>query len=235
MGMREALEGLDSVEVWVDDLLHHSGTFEHFIKGLVKVFIRLLEKNIYLSAEKSHLCSDSVTWCGKIISKEEISFDDTYIRGLVDMASPRTAQELQQFCCGVNWLCLSLPDIAEHMDPLQEYLNTFGSSKSCVLRNVKLDCNEDLEKVFINVKEILKKAVRLTHPDLERESHEICLFTDASDNFWSVMLTQVPKGDLKSLWTSNGTTLCASYQGILRLPNQSGVLQKRKLFLLSMP
>jgi hypothetical protein len=37
MGMQEALEGLDSVEVWVDDLLHHSGTFEHFIEGLEKV------------------------------------------------------------------------------------------------------------------------------------------------------------------------------------------------------
>ena len=89
------------------------------------------------------------------------------------MASPRTAQELQQFCCGVNWLRLFLPDIAEHMDPLQEYLNTFCSSKSSVLRNVKLDWNEDLEKAFINVKEILKKAVRLMNPDLKRERHDM--------------------------------------------------------------
>jgi hypothetical protein len=217
--MQEALEGLDLVEVWVDDLLHYSGTFENFIEGLEKVFIRLVEKNIYLSPEKSQLCSESVTWWGRIISKEGISFDDTYIQGLVDMAIPRTAQELQQFCCGLNRLRLSLPDIAEHMDPLQEYLNTFGSSKSRFLRNVKLGWNENLEKAFINVKEILKKIVRLTHPDLKRESHEICLFTDASDTFWSLMLTQVPKEDFNNPLDQHRTNLCASYQGNVRLPN----------------
>ena len=137
MGMQEALEGPDSVEVWVDDLLHHSVTFEHFIEILEKVFIRLLKKNIYLSPGKSQLCSDSLTWCGRIISKEEISFDDTYIQRLVDISSPRTAQELQQFCCGVNWLRLSLPDIAEHMDPLQECLGKYAKSFSSGNREIK--------------------------------------------------------------------------------------------------
>jgi hypothetical protein len=111
MGMREAQEGLDSVEVRVDIHLHHPGTFEHFIEGL---------EEHPSESSKIPACSDSVTWCGRTIKKKGISFDDTYIQGLVEMASPRTAEELQRFCCGVNWLSFSLPHIAEHMDPFQE-------------------------------------------------------------------------------------------------------------------
>jgi hypothetical protein len=79
---------------------------------------------------------------------------------------------------------------------LQEYFNNFGSSKSKMLRIVKSYWNDTLEEDFVKVKDVLKKSVRLTHPDLKRERQEICLFTDAEDKFCSAMLTQVPKEDL---------------------------------------
>lgn len=55
------------------------------------------------------------------------------------MASPTNAQELQQFCCGIKWLRLSLPDITKYLDPIQKYLKTFDSSKSKVLRASIID------------------------------------------------------------------------------------------------
>ena len=50
-----------------------------------------------------------------------------------------------------------------------------------------------MEKCSDRMKELLKNLVKLSHYDPEKE---LCLFTDASDTHWSIILTQVPKGSL---------------------------------------
>jgi hypothetical protein len=43
------------------------------------------------------------------------------------------------------------------------------------------------------MKHIITHSVTVAHP---KDGYEVCLFTDASDFHWGVIVTQMPKGDL---------------------------------------
>ncbi len=57
-----------------------------------------------------------------------------------------------------------------------------------------LGWNNEHIRSFQNCKEVLAHQCTLVHRD---ESKRLCLFTDANDNVWSGILTQVPHSDTK--------------------------------------
>jgi hypothetical protein len=52
----------------------------------------------------------------------------------------------------------------------------------------------DHDTAFSCVKELVAHAVTLAHP---AQDYELCLFTAASDFHWGIILTQVPKKQVK--------------------------------------
>jgi len=48
----------------------------------------------------------------------------------------------------------------------------------------------DHNTVFSRVKKLVTHAVTLSHP---KQDYAMCLFTDASDFHWGIILTRVPK------------------------------------------
>ena len=64
-----------------------------------------------------------------------------------------------------------------------EIMRSTGSTKSSKLRSVSLE----------RMKHIIAHSVTVAHP---KDGYEVCLFTDASDFHWGVIVTQMPKEDL---------------------------------------
>jgi len=52
----------------------------------------------------------------------------------------------------------------------------------------------DHDTAFSRVKELVTRAVTLAHP---KHEYEVCLFTGASDFHWAIILTQIPKKQVK--------------------------------------
>ena len=52
----------------------------------------------------------------------------------------------------------------------------------------------DHDTAFSRIKELVAHAVTLAHP---KQDYEMCVFKDASDFHWGIILTQVPKTQLK--------------------------------------
>jgi len=50
------------------------------------------------------------------------------------------------------------------------------------------------DTAFSRVNELVSHTVTLAHP---KQEYEMCQFTDTSDFHWGIILTQVPKKDLK--------------------------------------
>jgi hypothetical protein len=59
--------------------------------------------------------------------------------------------------------------------------------KGSALRQYKLDWNDESNQCFERIKCLLSNQVKLSHFD---EDKQVCLFTDASHEFYGVMLTQ---------------------------------------------
>jgi hypothetical protein len=178
--------------LWVDDVFQYARSFEALLSNLEIMFTRLKTKNIVLNPEKSTLCSTSVTWCGRRIDSTGVVFDDNLIRGLLKLERPVNAQQLQQFIGACNWVRSTIPRFSEEISPLQtmllNYTRDAKSMKGSSLRKYKLEWNEKTNLCFQHIKTLLANQVKLAHFDPQSV---LCLFTDASDSFYGIMLTQI--------------------------------------------
>jgi hypothetical protein len=199
-GMREVLGSLldNCCSVWVDDILHYAESFDELLLNLRSIFERCFKFNVFLNPNKTQLCTQKVTWCGRVIDKEGVTYDEEMVTGLLELRAPGNGQELQQFICACNWMRSSMPEFAKIVGPLQSLLldctKRIQSSKSKMLKNCSFAWEQIHQDAFEEMRNALKNLVKLNHFDPQKE---VCLFTDASDSFWGLVLTQIRKDEIE--------------------------------------
>ncbi|KAF1317462.1 hypothetical protein FI667_g14764, partial [Globisporangium splendens] len=184
-----------SLLVWIDDVIVYAANATELLHVLRKFFEILKEFNLKLNASKSQLFQHQVKWCGKLISGDGVEHDPERISALQELPLPSTAADLQYFLCASNWLRDSIVDYARHAAPLQAKLNMAlkgsGRRRTAGLR-IPLMWTSEEEKCYNLLVLVIGNSVPLSFPSAE---HEICMFTDASDQGWAVVLTQVAEWD----------------------------------------
>jgi hypothetical protein len=186
---------------WLDDLLLHASSIENLF-GYLRTFFGLCRNfNLKLHPGKCVLFSVMVRWCGRLISSAGSKFDPRRIQGLLDMAPPVTGADLQQFTCAVNWMRTAIPSFSTLVSPLHKLLEVVYAraggkrTKTAVARVLLAEAGwtDTHQKAFECCQNALSHATTLSHPSYEKR---VCLYTDASQEFWSAIATQVPPGDL---------------------------------------
>jgi len=86
-------------------------------------------------------------------------------------------------------------EVAPLQDLMGKIMRSTGSAKSSKLKSVQLKeiWKEEHSKCFERMKHISAHSVTIAHP---KDGYEACLFTDASDFHWGVIVTQMPREDL---------------------------------------
>jgi RNase H-like domain found in reverse transcriptase/Integrase zinc binding domain len=113
---------------------------------------------------------------------------------LQQMGTPQNGGDLVQYVAALNWMRSSLPLFAEKAAPLQDLLElAYKESKGRTKKkatSVSLDgrWTTECEKAFRSLREDIRTLMTTAHPD---PSKRVCVFTDASDAFYSGMITQV--------------------------------------------
>jgi hypothetical protein len=117
------------------------------------------------------------------------------------MPPPTTGADLQQFVCAFNWMRTTIPSFSELLSPLHSllelvYAKAGRRTKSAVSRIPLSEVVWDPSHlvVFKSCQTVLANATTLAHPSADKR---ICLYTDASQDFWSAIVTQVPPSDLE--------------------------------------
>jgi hypothetical protein len=71
--MNDLLDGLDTVRVYIDDILHVTkGTWEDHLTGLEEVFKRLQQAGLKVNAKKSNFCAHEMEYLGYNITRTGI-------------------------------------------------------------------------------------------------------------------------------------------------------------------
>jgi hypothetical protein len=117
------------------------------------------------------------------------------------MGMPKYGSELQQFLCAMNWMRTGLPGYSTMVSPLHALMEatyeTAGGkrTKHAVSKVALADVgwSEEHMACFLQCQNALENLVTLAHPSPEKR---ICMYTDASSDFWSSITTQVPPEDL---------------------------------------
>ena len=110
-GLLEAIGNLecDCVLICNDAHLVYARNFEELLEALTKFFTRPARFNIKLKPEKTDLCSQFITWSGRRISQDRISYDPQSINGLFELPAPTTAAQLEKLLAATNWMRNSNP------------------------------------------------------------------------------------------------------------------------------
>ena len=139
---------------------------------------------------RSDSCSVGILW-----TRDRNRHESLFTAKILELPQPTNAAGLRQFIASCNWVRGKLPRYAQLMEPLQTLLPAAMSKakirKSRAAARVPLtEWSAMHEETYENVKRAIVEAVKLAHP---KPDYVMCLFTDASADHWSGMLTQVPR------------------------------------------
>ena len=190
------------VLVYLDDVLAYAQTEADLCTAIEKVLAIFAEFGIKLKPSKCELFCRLLVWCGHQISAAGIGVNPDFISAVERIPLPSNAAELRQFVAACNWVRGKIPLFANLVEPLQQILTTAlatrKSKKTQSVSKVLLSfCGwgEKHTVAFEALKKAIAHSVRLAHLD---DNKVVCLFPDASDNFWGCILTQVPETDATS-------------------------------------
>lgn len=160
-----------------------------------------LKHRLFVSALKCEFFAREIKCCGRIISEDGYRMVPANVQGLKDMADPQTADEVCQFvhCC--RWMAISIPDFARRVAPLvavlEEAYTRSGRRTKRSIRGIQLrtlSWGAEHQRAFTDLQNSLRDAVKLAYP---KPGRVLCVYTDASDRFWSGIVTQTDVESLK--------------------------------------
>lgn len=188
---------------WLDDILAHGETVNDLLEAVEQLLKLCLAYHIKLHPAKTTLYSQLIRWCGRLISPEGIKFDPRRLDGLLSMEAPKTGGHLQQFLCALQWVKFSIPNFSVLTTPLHSFMErVYGAAGKRTKRAVSrisldsLNWGKHEASAFESCKHALAHQVTLNHRDTAKR---LCFFTDASNEIWSGMVTQIPVVDIAKL------------------------------------
>ena len=189
-----------NMKAWLDDFNLFAKTEDELL-NLLNQFFKICKKhNLFLSAKKCSFFAEEIKWCGRLINKNGYRMDPSNAHMLKTMTTPVTAGELCEFVHCIRWMAISIPCFTEKVAPLSALLEkAYEKSGERTKRSIKnislseLSWGTEHEVAFRDLQESINNAIELSHPDTEKV---ICIHTDASDRFWSGVVTQASPSEL---------------------------------------
>lgn len=180
----EVLVGMvhNFVQVYLDDIIVYSNSYEEHLYHLRLVFERLQLHNLKVSADKCSFLQEDLNYLGYHIRGPLVEPQTKHLDQIRSFPSPKNRKQLQSFIGTVNWLREHIPNLSELMAPLSELLK--GPAK-------KFLWTRDLETAFERIKSGAAAARPLSRPNF---NHPFILQTDASAIGMSAVLYQEIEG-----------------------------------------
>ena len=202
---QEPIRG-DWLVLWIDDTVIHAPTWDLFIVRLT-TFLSICRKvQLQISIKKTNLVAAEVVFCGRQINGESCTLLPRNIEAFRLMLEPTKAGQLSQFLMGVNWMRECLTPLGPNIKPadnsfaalsrplwniLDECYGLANSRKKRKYQNILLvdvGWGEPHKFAFKAIKDKLDALIRKAYP---KRGARFCLHTDASDDHYALMLTQV--------------------------------------------
>jgi len=181
---------------WIDDTLVFGATEAEFFENLTTVLGRFKKFNVKLALDKCQFFRTKILWCGRELTEGTWTFDPELYQKILDAPTPATAIELADFLFAITWLQNSLFDILDAKALLNEFINVVYKRRNARTRKKKLlmgaklsdhGWTEEHQAAYDHLKKRVAEAVRLAIPDPKKR---LCLFTDASLQGCSILVTQ---------------------------------------------
>ena len=179
--MSELLAGLDTVRVYIDDILHVTkGSFEDHLDKLDTIFSRLQSVDLKVNLNKSSFATGSLDYLGYHISREGITPIPKKIEAIRAIKTPKTHKKLRSFLGMINFYRDMWSQRASLLAPLSALTSV----------NVKFKWEEVHQQAFEAIKRVLAREVLCSYPDFNKP---FVIHTDASKYQIGAVISQDEK------------------------------------------
>ena len=169
------------LNIYMDDLIIYSRTFEDHVSHLEQVFCRLREYGFTASTTKIKVANKAVKYVGHILSGSGIRCDPANIAKIADCEPPTTLKETRR-CIGMfSYYKKFIKDFSHICKPLYEATRK---------ENLPFSLSSAALEAFESLKSKLITAPVLALADFKSDQL-FRIYTDASDNGAGYVLTQM--------------------------------------------
>ena len=179
---------------WIDDSLLYSRNVEQHLEAMDRFLEQLEKKRLRLNIKKCEFLTTTAVWCGREFSERGWRFSDKYFNKLLETNKPTYKWQMSQFVYLLQWIAPTVPDVAPMKDKLSEQIPNSISAKELKDQNEQYEWTVDLDnlwdKCLATVNEVSKKYLSYYSPD-----KPLCIFTDASGDYWSCVVTHCINGN----------------------------------------
>ena len=166
--MSELFIGLDTVHVYIDDLLHVTkGSWTEHIFILEEMFTRLQKAGLKVNASKSCFGAHKFDYLGYHVTRGGVMPIPRNVEAIQALAVPKTRKQLRQFIGMINFFRDMWQKCSELLAPL-----TVLTSK-----NIKYDWKDKHQSCFEDIKRVIGREVLWGYPDFNAPFE---IHTDAS-------------------------------------------------------
>lgn len=180
------LQGLTwrQVLAYLDDVIVVGHSFKHHLDNLKEVLGRFRQYHLKLKARKCALFQTSVTFLGRVVSKDGIAINPKNITAVQAWPRPQNVTQVEAFLGFVNYHRDHLKDYAASAAPLYELTGSKG-------RKLPFKWEDHHQQAFEHLRTCMSTAPVLGFP---RAEGAFILDTDASDTAIGAWLIQVQDG-----------------------------------------
>ncbi|CAN6685843.1 unnamed protein product [Malus baccata var. baccata] len=165
------------IEVFMDDFSVFGDSFDGCLENLTLILKRCMETNLVLNWEKCHFMVKQGIVLGHIVSKRGIEVDKSKIDLVRYLPSPTSVREVRSFLGHAGFYRQFIKDFSRISTTLCRLLH----------KDVPFEFNEECEKAFKHLKEMLTLAPIIRPPDWSIPFELMC---DASDYALGAVLGQ---------------------------------------------
>jgi transposase InsO family protein len=180
--------------VYVDDVAVVGSTAEELVDNWVLVLRALHAVGFKLRADKMQFAPARMRFCGRVFTSSGVEYDPDFLHSIIAMPRPATAAELTTYIHTVNWMRDCIPKFSTVVGPLQKLLtdclrSAGVSTKSARQRLLLADhgWGAEHDAAFATLNSLVAAATALSFPV---PGHTLCVWTDASDLYFSAVVTQ---------------------------------------------
>lgn len=152
--MQRVLSEVPNCEVYLDDLVIYSMSWEDHINSLELVFKRLAESSLTLNLAKCEFAKAMVTYLGKVIGQGQVKPIDAKVYAIVDFPTPTNKRELRRFLGMTGYYRGFCRNFSSVVSPLTDLLSTAR----------KFVWGPECERAFNSAKILLCNAPVLSAP-----------------------------------------------------------------------
>ena len=157
--MTKMVEGIEGVEVIIDDILVSGTTVEEHDSRLTKVLQKAQQYNLKLNKNKCLFRQTEVPYVGHLLTDQGVKPDRNKVKAVEQMSPPTNKQELMTFLGFIQYLAKFLPNLSQKSEKLRSLLK----------KDVCFEWDPDKQASFEELKNLVTKAPVLRYFDVQKQ------------------------------------------------------------------